>query len=46
MPYDQGLAGRIRKMLAGVASLEEKKMFGGVGFLFQGNMVCGVQGMA
>ena len=44
MAYDQGLAGRIRKMLAGVASLEQKKMFGGVGFLFQGNMACGVHG--
>ena len=44
MAYDQVLAGRVRSMLAGVASMEEKKMFGGVGFLVQGNMACGVHG--
>ena len=41
MAYDQVLAGRIRSMLA---SVEEKKMFGGVGFLVHGNMACGVNG--
>lgn len=44
MAYDQGLAGRVRIMLADNADLDEKKMFGGVGFLFQGNMACGVNG--
>jgi hypothetical protein len=29
-------------MLAGLTGLEEKKMFGGIGFLVQGNMACGV----
>jgi TfoX/Sxy family transcriptional regulator of competence genes len=29
-------------MLQGVPALEEKKMFGGVGFLVAGNMACGV----
>ena len=44
MAYDQVLAGRVRSMLAGVTNMEEKKMFGGVGFLVQGNMACGVHG--
>lgn len=44
MAYDQALARRIRELLAGAAGLEEKKMFGGIGFLVQGNMACGVHG--
>ena len=42
MPYDLKLADRIRARIAGLPSLEEKKMFGGVGFLLNGNMACGV----
>jgi TfoX/Sxy family transcriptional regulator of competence genes len=42
MAYDEGLAQRMREMLDGVPALEEKKMFGGVGFLVAGNMACGV----
>ncbi len=42
MAYDQGLAQRIRELLAGTPDLIEKKMFGGVGFLLRGNMACGV----
>ena len=42
MPYDQFLAGRIRAELTGLTGLEEKKMFGGVGFMLHGNMACGV----
>jgi len=42
MAYDQALAERIRKVLAGEPGLTEKKMFGGVGFMLRGNMVCGV----
>lgn len=41
MAYDLQLAERIRLQLANV-SFEEKKMFGGVGFLLNGNMACGV----
>lgn len=41
MPYDQTLAERIRKA-PGNPGLLEKKMFGGVGFLLNGNMACGV----
>ena len=42
MAYDLELAKRIRATMAGLRSLEEKKMFGGVGFLLNGNMACGV----
>jgi TfoX/Sxy family transcriptional regulator of competence genes len=44
MPYDQALAGRIRAELTGLPGLEEKKMFGGVGFMLGGNMAFGVHG--
>ena len=44
MAYDEGLALRMRKVLAGEAGLTEKKMFGGIGFLIRGNMACGVHG--
>lgn len=33
---------RIRAVLGPLPELEEKKMFGGVGFLVNGNMACGV----
>ena len=42
MAYDEGLAQRVREMLAGLADFSEKKMFGGLCFLIQGNMACGV----
>jgi TfoX/Sxy family transcriptional regulator of competence genes len=42
MAYDEALAQRIREVLEGSAGLIEKKMFGGVGFMIQGNMACGV----
>jgi TfoX/Sxy family transcriptional regulator of competence genes len=41
MAYDIKLAERIRSQLSTVP-FEEKKMFGGVGFLLNGNMACGV----
>ena len=41
MAYDLKLAERIRSELDGMPFVE-KKMFGGVGFLLQGNMACGV----
>ena len=41
MAYNLKLAERIRLQLGGI-SFEEKKMFGGVGFLLNGNMACGV----
>jgi TfoX/Sxy family transcriptional regulator of competence genes len=42
MAYNEALAARIRRLLEGTKGLEEKKMFGGVGFLVEGNMACGV----
>ena len=42
MAYDEGLAQRIREALGELPGLVEKKMFGGVGFMVQGNMACGV----
>ena len=42
MPYDGKLAQRIRDILKGQAGLTEKKMFGGVGFMLNGNMACGI----
>jgi hypothetical protein len=42
MAYDEVLAGRIRDALGDQPGLVEKKMFGGVGFMVQGNMACGV----
>lgn len=44
MAYDQVLAQRIRSALQDVPGVQEKKMFGGVGFILQGNMACGVNG--
>jgi TfoX/Sxy family transcriptional regulator of competence genes len=41
MAYNIKLAERIRSQLDGIP-FEEKKMFGGVGFLLNGNMACGV----
>jgi hypothetical protein len=39
---DESLAARIRQHLARRKSVEEKKMFGGVGFLLRGNTLVGV----
>ena len=44
MAFDEELAARIRKRLGKRAGLSEKKMFGGLAFLFRGNMCCGVSG--
>jgi hypothetical protein len=42
MAYDEALAERIRHLLGRRKAVEEKKMFGGVGFLLNGNMLVGV----
>ena len=42
MAYDEGLAQRVRELIQGHRGYEEKKMFGGIGFLLRGNMACGV----
>ena len=42
MAHDEGLAQRVREILSEHMGYEEKRMFGGIGFLLQGNMACGV----
>lgn len=42
MAYDADLASRIRKALADRDGITEVKMFGGICFLMNGNMLCGV----
>ena len=42
MTFSESLAERIRQALARRKSVEAKKMFGGVGFLLNSNMVMGV----
>ena len=42
MVYNEKLANRIRKMLATQKGLTEKKMFGGISFMVNGNMCCGI----
>ena len=44
MAYDEKLAERIRTALRRRRGISEKKMFGGVAFLANGNMTCGVVG--
>ncbi len=44
MAYNQQLAERIRIALQAYPTIVEKKMFGGVGFMLNGNLACGVQG--
>ena len=44
MAYDEHLASRIRKSLAGMPGVTEKKLFGGVAFLRHGLMFAGVSG--
>ena len=39
MAYDEGLAERIREILGEVPVWDEKKMFGGLGFMIAGNMM-------
>jgi len=42
MAYDEGLAQRIRELLAKQAGVSEKRMFGGLAFLLKGNMCVGI----
>ena len=42
MPYDTLLAARLRAALGPLPELVEKKMFGGVAFMLNGNLACGV----
>jgi hypothetical protein len=42
MAFDEALAERIRQRLARRKNVDEKKMFGGIGFLLNGNLLVGV----
>jgi TfoX/Sxy family transcriptional regulator of competence genes len=42
MAYDEALAERVRKVLKRRKDVTEKRMFGGLSFLLNGNMCCGV----
>ncbi len=44
MAYDDSLAERVRGVLAGEPGVSEKRMFGGLTFLLNGNMCCGLTG--
>jgi TfoX/Sxy family transcriptional regulator of competence genes len=42
MAYSESLAHRVRAVLQNESGLSEKKMFGGLAFLLNGNMCCGI----
>lgn len=43
MAYSEALADRIRQALARRKNVKEKRMFGGIGFLLNGNLLVGVR---
>ncbi len=42
MAYDERLAERVRDILGPDPALSERKMFGGLAFMLDGNMCCGI----
>jgi TfoX/Sxy family transcriptional regulator of competence genes len=44
MAYDEGLADRIRELVAKEKGVKEQKMFGGLAFLIDGNMAVAASG--
>jgi TfoX/Sxy family transcriptional regulator of competence genes len=44
MPYDEDLAARVRRVLRRTAKVSERKMFGGLAFMCNGKMCCGIVG--
>ncbi len=42
MAYDESLADRVRSFLQDLPNVGERKMFGGLAFMVQGNMCCGI----
>lgn len=44
MAYDEQLAQRVRDALRRRRGISERKMFGGLAFLLNGNMCCGITG--
>ena len=44
MAYSEDLADRVRSFMAGHPGIREQKMFGGLCFMLNGNMACGILG--
>lgn len=44
MAFEEKLASRVRNFLKDAKHTSEKKMFGGIAFMLDGNMCCGVIG--
>lgn len=44
MAYDEKLVQRVRACIGGAAGLTEKRMFGGLAFLINGNMAVSASG--
>jgi TfoX/Sxy family transcriptional regulator of competence genes len=44
MAYDEDLANRVRELLGSERGIDEKRMFGGLAFLVNGNMSVAVSG--
>jgi TfoX/Sxy family transcriptional regulator of competence genes len=44
MAFDEALRARLRARLGGMDGIAEKPMFGGIGFMLRGNLLCGVMG--
>lgn len=42
MAYDQGLADRVRAALPQGVAVTERQMFGGLAFMLDGHMACGI----
>lgn len=42
MAYNEALTDRVRELLAGVPHVEERKMFGSIGFMVNGKLALGV----
>ncbi len=42
MGYDEGTAQRVRDVMGNAPGLSERRMFGGISFMLDGNMCCGV----
>jgi TfoX/Sxy family transcriptional regulator of competence genes len=46
LSYDPAAAERVRQLVSGRSDVVEKKMVGGLSFLVNGNMCCGITGKA
>jgi len=44
MPFDERLAQRVRNILAEECPAKERRMFGGLAFMVNGHMCCGIVG--